>query len=551
MEYHNNYVRSALIFFLFFALYAVIIVNLYVIQIKQASFFKDLAEKQYNVTIQSYPERGNILDRHNRPVAINKDTIACFILPKELVNKTQTLAFLKKYFPQAYERFGASEQKNFMFVKRNLTPEEIKIIEQANSADLQFLNESSRFYPYQSLGTLIGITDIDNNGLFGIEQICNSCLQGTPTTYHLQKDAKQKHFYFAQKTMQEGTVPQSIQLSLDADLQFKHQQIVDDAAQKAGAIEAAALSMDPETGEIFTMVSYPHFNPNDIKDLDLDTTKNRPITECFEAGSVIKVFAAIAALEEEIVAIDTIIDCENTKETKIDHLRVRTVTAQGAIPFIDVIKQSNNIGVVKVTKQLGSDLYNYYTMLGFGQPTGIGLPGEQKGFVNHPSNWSLYSIQSLSYGYEITTNLLQLARAFSTLINGGFLITPTVFKDKKVEKIGPIISQKTIQDMQQILQETVLQGSGKKAHIEGYKVLGKTGTANLLINGQYDDDRHLYTFIGSVEQDQYKRVIVAYIKDSKHASYASLIAAPLFKELAQATLLHDHIFVQTPTNNAA
>lgn len=544
MDINNNYIRSFIIVLLFFTLYTIICVNLYFIQIKHASFYQNLAEKQYHATVQSYPQRGYILDRHDNPVAINKDSFSIFILPKDLINKAETLNFLEQQFPGIQKRFENYKNKNFMFVKRNLSQEEIDFIQDSKIKDIHFLKESNRFYPYESLGTIIGITDIDNNGLFGIEQLYNSQLKGTPTTYHLKKDAKQKHFYFAQETIHEGTAPESIKLTIDADLQFKYQQILDQIVHKQEAKEAAALCLDPETGEIFTMVSCPNFDPNMTKDLDIEKTKNRPISECFESGSVIKVFAALAALEEGVVKIDEIIDCENTKETKIDHLRVRTVIPQGKIPFIDAIKLSNNIGIVKVSKRLGHDLYNYYKLVGFGEFTGINLPGEQKGFVNHPSNWSAYSIQSLSYGYEITTNLLQLARAFSVIINGGYLITPTLIKSNIAKKTGPIISQKTVQDLRLILEETIQTGSGRHAKIDGYKILGKTGTSNLLVNGSYDDDKHLYTFIGAIEQNNYKRVIVAYIKESKTVSYASLIAAPIFKALAEATLLHDQIFTE-------
>lgn len=544
MEINNNYIRSIIIVLLFFVFYIGIAINLYFIQIRQAPFFKNLADKQYHVMIQTYPPRGYILDRHDNPIAINTDSIATFILPRELTNKEQTLNFLQQYFPQAHQRFESYKHKSFMFIKRNMSTEEIDLMQNAQIPDIHFLKESSRFYPYPSLATIIGITDIDNNGLFGIEQLCNAQLQGTPTTYSLKKDAKNKHFYFSQETMQQGTDAETVTLTLDADLQFKFQQIIDQTVTQSKAKEAAAVAMNPETGEIIAMVSWPHFDPNQTKELDLETTKNRPVTECFEAGSVIKAFAALAALEEQVVTLDEIIDCENTKETKVDHLPVRTVTAQGKIPFLEVIKFSNNIGIVKVTKRLGHDLHSYYKLLGFGALTGVNLPGEQKGFVNPPQNWSAYSLRSLSFGYEITTNILQLARAFSVIINGGYLITPTIFKTDEIKKTGPIISQKTIDGLQHILQETVQSGSGQRAKIDGYKILGKTGTANLLVNGVYDDDKHLYTFMGSVEYKDYKRVIVAYIKETKNISYASVIAAPIFRALAEAMLLHDQILVE-------
>ena len=542
MNYEKNFSRSMIVFLIFIALYTTIIVNLYFIQIKQSPFFKHLGEKQYNVTIQTHPQRAEIFDRNNIPVAINKDSIAAFILPKQLQDKQALLTFLQEHFPQAAQRLQQSEHKSFMYLKRNLSDQEIQLIEQSYLPDIHFLNESSRFYPYESLGTILGITDIENNGLFGLEHQFNDQLQGTPTTYRLKKDAKIKHFYFSKETTQQGVNPEPISITIDADLQFKFQKILNNAIQEYEALEGAAVALDPDTGEIVAMVSYPCFDPNNTKDLEIEHTKNRPITECFETGSVIKVFAALAALEEGVTTIDEVIDCESTKETKLDNIRIRTVVPHGKIPFIDVMKLSNNIGIVKVTKRLGFDLYDYYKLFGFAEPTGINVEGEQKGFVNHPSNWSAYSIQSLTYGYEITTNILQLARAFSLIMNGGYMITPTILSNIPSKKHGPCISMPTIDTMQTILEETVQTGTGKRAKISGYRVLGKTGTSNLLQNGNYDDNKHLYTFVGAVQLGDYKRVIVAYIKESKRVTYSSLIAAPFFRKLAEAILLHDKIF---------
>lgn len=542
MNLIHNYIRSVIVVFIFIILYTAIAFNLYVIQIKQTSFFKQLGDRQYNVTIQTYPERGTIYDRNNIPVAVNKDCYSAFILPKLITNKENLILCLQQNFPQSVDRLEHNKNKNFMFVKRNLSDQEINLIEQQNIPDIHLLKESSRFYPFHSLGTIIGITDVENNGLFGIEQQFNTQLAGSATTYTLKKDAKIRHFYFAQETTQQGVDAESINLTIDADLQFKFQNILDETVKQCEAKEAGALALDPETGEILAMVSYPYFDPNNTKELDLQNTKNRPVTECFETGSVIKVFATLAALEEEVVTIDEIIDCESTKETKLDNIRIRTVVPHGKIPFIDVIKFSNNIGIVKIMKRVGSDLYDYYKLLGFGELTGINLTGEQKGFVNHPSNWSAYSIQSLSYGYEITTSLLHLARAFALIMNGGYLVTPTIIKTNFFKKHGPLISQHTLNDLQKILEETVESGTGRRAKIAGYKVLGKTGTSNLLQQGTYDDRKHLYTFVGAIQSGEYKRIIVAYVKESKAVTYSSLVAAPLFKKLAETMLLHEQIF---------
>jgi cell division protein FtsI (penicillin-binding protein 3) len=334
-------------------------------------------------------------------------------------------------------------------------------------------------------------------------------------------------------------------LTIDADLQFKIAEIVQEIVEKFEAKEAALIVMNPNNGNIESMISYPSFDPNHVENLDIEHTKNRPATQAFETGSVIKIFSALAALEEEVTTLDEIIDCENTKETKLDGIRVRTVIPADKISFLEVIQKSNNIGTVKVTKRLESLLYDYYTLLGFGKVTGLQFPGEHKGYVNHPANWSAYSIHSLSYGYEITTTLLQLARAMSLIVNGGHLVTPRLLIDQTlpVQKTKQLISDKTLQDIQTILQASVEEGTGRRAKISGYKVIGKTGTAHIVENGQYNESKNMYTFVGAVEKETYKRVIVAYIRESKHKTYSSVIAAPLFRKAAETTLLHDHVIV--------
>ena len=540
---HHNFGRYFFIVFVLFFLYGVVIVNLYILQIKQSLFFKDLGEKQYNVTVQTLPARALIYDRFNRLIAVNKDSMSAFILPKTLKDKDVTLKFLQDHFPASYDRFEQNKNKNFMFVKRNLSEQEIDLIKKYEMVDINFLKESSRFYPYQCLGTILGVTDIDNQGLFGIEALYNKRLQGTPTTYQLKKDAKLHHFYFGKETKEQGLDGQPIQLTIDADLQFQAQSILDRAVKKCGALEGGALIMNPDTGEILAMVSYPYFDPSNLKDLDMETTKCRPVTNCFESGSVLKIFGALAALQEGVTTLEEEIDCENTKETKLDNLRIRTVYPDGVISFLEVMQRSNNIGMVKVMKRLGTDLYDYYKLVGFGDMTGLEFPGEQKGFVNHPDNWSAYSIQSLSYGYEITVSLLQLARAMSLIVNGGYLITPRLLMNQPVEKSGPLISEKTIQDMKKMLESIIEKGSGKLARVPGYTVCGKTGTAHILINGKYNEDRHFYSFVGALQKEKFNRVVCCYVKDSSKSTYASMITAPIFKELVEALILQEAMHV--------
>jgi cell division protein FtsI (penicillin-binding protein 3) len=272
------------------------------------------------------------------------------------------------------------------------------------------------------------------------------------------------------------------------------------------------------------------------------------ITEAYELGSVIKVLAALAALEEKVVTEDELIDCQHSKTAYVEGRKINTVPSSvaGIIPFTEVIEKSNNIGTAKVAMRVGTKIYDHYTRLGFGKKTGIELPGEHKGFVNHPNNWSKQSIISLSYGYEISATLLQLGHAFCLIARDGYPVKPTCVLDPKPHMPDApserLYSHETMEIMRRILENTTLRGTAKKAGIKGYRVMSKTGTANMLIDGQYNPTKNIFTCAGIIEKDDYQRVIVVFIKETqKKNMYASTVAAPLFERIAEKTLIHDKI----------
>ena len=268
----------------------------------------------------------------------------------------------------------------------------------------------------------------------------------------------------------------------------------------------------------------------------------RGITESHELGSVMKIVVAIAALEEGVVTLDEPIDCENKKKTSINGMSFTTVHPDGVIPFSKVVENSNNIGMVKVAMRLGPKLVEYYTKLGFGKKTGIELPGEHDGFVNPANKWSKRSIVSFSFGYEVSATVAQLAKMFTAIANDGFEVQPTIIFEKQSDNHKKIISDSTLLQIKDILKNTVEQGTAKRALVRGYNIMGKTGTATMLIDGKYSEDHNLYTFAGIVEKNNYKRVIVTFVKDTNLKNvHASNITAPLFARIAEKMLIHERI----------
>jgi cell division protein FtsI/penicillin-binding protein 2 len=537
-------IRSTILFLLFTFSYIVIGIHLYRIQIKQHDFYHKLAQQQYHVTITQQPPRGHIIDRTGKNfLAMNKDYVSAFILPTRITDYAQTNKFLKKYFPDACKRLEKNKHKHFLFIKRRLSLDEQNLIKQNNCADIFLLSEPGRYYPLPSATPVIGTTDIDNKGLSGIELIYNHILAGQPTTYHLEKDARSGYYYFKKETTVTGDNGQAIQLTIDADLQFLLQDVVRASVEKFNAQCGSVIIMNPKNGEIISMISYPYLDNNNAHGNLIDLYKNTIVTDAYELGSVIKVCAGLAALEEGVVEPDELIDCKNTKTTIIDGRIINTVKEHGIIPFTDVIAYSNNIGIALVAKRLGTSLYHHYKQLGFGAKTGIEFPGENPGFVNPPEKWSKQSIISLSYGYEISATLLQLACAFCTIATG-YSIKPKLLVKNDQNNFSPIMvySDHNRAIIKNILERTTLYGTARRAAIKGYKIMCKTGTANMLINGKYNTEKNLYTCAGIVEKDDYQRVIVTFIKEAKQKNiFASTVAVPLFENVAQCMLIHDAI----------
>ncbi len=576
-SYSKNSFKSFLLFIVFCIAYLLIIGNLYRIQIRNKSFFTQRASQQHSIITTIKPERAIILDRNNNYLAINNDCISAFILPHKLTTPTETIALLSQHFPHALSKLKTQKNKKklhkqFMYIQRKLSKEHIDMLKESGNKDIQLLRESSRFYPIACVSPLVGKTDIDNNGILGIELYFNKQLAGNPIQQLLYKDARSGYFYphennsQAQNSQAQNSHTQnsssSIKLTIDSKLQFLVSEELKKTVTEFGSQYACALIINPNTGEIVSMATYPSFDPNSDVLENRELTRNRIISDTYELGSIIKVFAALAALEENVVTAEELIDCKNTKTTRIAGRTINTTNAHSLIPFADVVAFSNNIGTAIVAKRLGPALYTHYRRLGLGTKTTIELPGQESGFVNHPDNWSKQSIISLSYGYEVTATLLQIGAAFCMIARNGYPVSPTIIYNKDTQNISPLqektdtqkkskkieqlYSDKSITTLKEILERTTQAGTTKHARIKGYRIMSKTGTGCQLVNGVYDLNKNIFTCAGivekTVEKDNYQRVVVTFVKDTNRKKVlASTVAAPLFREITQKMLIHDRV----------
>ena len=464
-------VRIIIVFLCFCFLFSVIVVRLFLIQIRQTTFFKNLAQQQHELSVTIHPPRAVIYDRYGKPLVFNKEDISAFILPRQLEQRDATERFLKQEYPEVYARLKAHPEKYFLWLERRVPQKRCEALEKRGLADIHFINEFHRCYPYKELAHILGFTNVDSEGIAGVELLSCKQLSGHAATLRLEKDARSGAFYFTKHIEREGKDGEPVTLTIDSTLQTLAYSELEKTVKDYQALGGAVLVLNPDSGEIMAMANYPGFDPN-AKVASLDVTKNIIVTEIFELGSVIKAFCALAALEEGVVTPDEEIDCEGPV-AYIDGLRVENVTNvllnalrenNNILAFHDVIKYSCNVGVVKVVRRLGTKFYDHLRRIGFGSKTGVQFPGERVGFVNSPEHWSRSSLMVMSFGYEMMASLLQLGRAFSVIANDGYLVDPCLIIAGQQPKVSHrLYKPATIATMKDILEQVLTKKSARNA----------------------------------------------------------------------------------------
>jgi cell division protein FtsI (penicillin-binding protein 3) len=539
-------IRVFTIFVFFVVLFGIVVVRLFLIQIKQKAFFQDLARQQHELEVTLSPARAIIYDRSGTvPLAFNRHVQSAFILPRQITEWDKLEPFLKRNYPEICKRITHNPDRGFTWLERHLTPERYQFLAERELHDIQFIGEYERYYPFITASQVVGMTDIDNAGIAGIELANSTRLGGKPTTVRIEKDARSGSFFFKKLVEKRGHRGSSVVLTLDRQLQAMACHELKKSVQGLHAKSGSVLIINPENGEVLAMANFPTFDPNQKGDKDVDFSNNRIVCECYELGSVMKAICALAALEEGVVSYDEIIDCEG-RYAYVDGVRIENPTIvllrlleekHGLLPFYDVLHYSSNVGIAKVAKRLGPRYYTHLQRLGFGKKTHIQFPGERAGFINPPSRWSRPSLFVMSFGYEMMVSLIQLAKAFCVIANGGYAVQPTLIKGEEKQSSH---NEKLYKDHTISVMKSILAKIGSKYPISGFNVFGKTGTARKIVNGRFSTTAHRFTFAGIVEKPDYRRVVIAFIDEPEKAGlWASEVAAPLFSAVAERMVVHD------------
>jgi len=534
-----------------------ILARLSYLQIVKHDDYSRLAESQYAKTVALRPKRGPIVDRAGQVLAESSVAESLFALPHRIDDVSRlarTLApILGDPAPEIAKRLDAS--KRFVWVKRKLPPAVAQAVRELNEPGLGFLQESLRLYPSRELAAhVVGFEGMDGKGLGGIEQVWDSHLAGAEGRALVERDALGRDVTGAPTVLKATVAGQGVALTIDATLQYLAEKEVEAAWRRTRSKAAMAVMMDPRTGEILAMAIRPTFNPNAFATATDEQRRNRAITDPFEPGSTFKVIMAAGALEEGVVRPTDRFYGENGK-IKVATAVISDWKPFGWLTFSEVLQNSSNVGSIKAGMQLGKErYYRYITSFGFGQPVGLGLPGESRGQLRAPAQWSALSLATMSIGQEISVTAVQILTAFAAIANGGRLMQPqivravldaqgreaTVFEPKAIRQV---ISPETARELTTILTAVVREGTGHNAAIPGYEVAGKTGTAQKMdpATHRYSHAPGVLSFVGFAPADDPRMAMIVLLDEPKNEKWGSEAAAPIFSAIGREALRHMNV----------
>ncbi|GJQ57299.1 MAG: penicillin-binding protein [Candidatus Scalindua sp.] len=533
------------------SIFVVLIYHLVCIQILDCEKYSSLALGQRLKKQELPTKRGMIFDRNGLVLAETIRVCSISAVPERVRDKKKTAQTLSEVLGVNQEKafYLLNKKKDFVWIKRRVTDEQAGELKRLGLRGIVIEDEYKRVYPNGSLCChVLGFTDIDQNGIAGVEHSLNHVLTGRKGYRLVEKDALQRQFSIINKETVFPRYGNSIYLTIDSEIQSIVEEELESVCVSNQADSATAIVMEVATGEILAMANYPWYNPNNVQKSKSKERRNRAIADSFEPGSLIKPIIVCGALDSGLVQKDEMINCYNGSY-RIKRRVIRDVHPYEYLTVSDIIVNSSNIGMVQVGMLMEKEgLYNQLRSFSFGQKTGISLPGEATGKVWPLNVWSLNSVVSVSFGYEIAATPLQLTAAYSSIANGGSLQKPQIvhsisdFSGRKRRhnqsvRINRVISPRIAREvMTPILEDVVMEGTGRKAKLSGYKVAGKTGTAKKLerIDDKmvYSENKYVSSFIGFVPADDPKICVLVSVNEPKKGDYyGGVVAAPVVRNV--------------------
>ena len=525
------------------------------LQIFSYGKFVKQAGHQQQRAIPLAAKRGVIYDRAGHELAMSVLVDSAFAVPTEVKDLPTAVSLITRITGDDYNVVLADcrAHRTFCWVARKASDETIQRINSLKLQGIHFQKEPKRFYPARDLAAqVLGSVGMEDSGQSGIEHEFDDQLRGRPGKMFISVDARRQWFADVETQPDPGD---NLVLTVDKNIQYIAEKELDQAIHDTQAIAGTVIVENPHTGEILALANRPTFNPNLRKQITPGALTNRAVSYVYEPGSTFKLVTISAALEEKVTNPDEVFDCQ-MGAIVYNGMRIRDSKPHGLLPVWGVLAESSDVGAIKIALRLGEDrFYKYIRAYGFGQQTGIELPGETRGLTKPVSRWSKVSIAAISMGQEIGISPMQLAGLISTFANDGVWVAPRIVAGTVQPKGTPqtvafhpgashrVISSFTAAEMRSMMQKVVLEGTGRKAILEGYTSAGKTGTAQKVdpATGVYSKTKYIGSFAGFAPVNN-PQIVVAVILDSAVGLHqGGQISAPVFRRISQQVLEYLHV----------
>ncbi|MDD8018221.1 MAG: penicillin-binding transpeptidase domain-containing protein [Bacteroidota bacterium] len=561
-DYNNRLLMVKICFLLIFLGAGTRLVQ---IQVIEAGKFQEIAKKQYEAKVPLVAQRGNIYDR-NGNVLVTNSLFTSFAADPAIAG--EHAKFIAKEFskvtgkPEREYLQKLQTDRRFVYLERHMLPDVAEQIPFKKMPGVVKANEPMRLYHYDELaGQVLGATNIDNAGVSGIEQQFNPVLRGRDGYVIMQKDGLGRTRPSVEYPREEAVNGHSLELTIDLQLQSIAEEELKKGIARAQADAGLVVMLRPQTGEVLAMANYPHVNLNKID--NADALKNRVVSDMYEPGSVFKIVTASAALQNELVTLDKKFYGENGKY-KIEYpgKKIRYINDTHAlrdVTFLEAMAYSSNIVMAKVSDLIGPEkLYTKARDFGFGMSTGIELPAESNGQLKKTSEWSLTSLNSIAYGYEVGVTPLQLVCAYSAIANDGVLMRPYLVKREmdengievsstQPEMIRRVVPKDVSEKVKQMFEGVVEFGTGSSVKIPGVMIAGKTGTSRKYVDGKYEEGSYNASFIGFFPAEKPEIVCLVIMEKPKVGYTGAVASAPIFKGIAERIIHNNGLIATTVT----
>ncbi len=514
------------------------------LQIVRSDVYREKAEQQQQRVVELEPPRGTIYDRQGRPMAVSMTVESAFAVPSRVDDPALTAKALAPIIGVKWSELvpKLTAERSFSWVARKLDFDQSEAIRALDLDGIDFVRESRRYYPNGTLAAnLLGFVGTDHKGLGGLEAGYNQAVMGDAVQRQVVRDARGAWVTAEERSFSDPEPGADLHLSVDAVVQHIVETELADSVKRSKSLGGTAVLMDPRNGEILAMASVPTFDPNNYQKFDAHARRLRPVSDVFEPGSTFKIITLAAAMSDHLVTAADEFHCGNGFVVLGNGKRVRDHHPYDQLSVADIIAKSSNVGAIRIGEVAGRErFYSTIADFGFGQRTGIDVPGESGGMLRDLEDWDKYAHSYAAFGHGIAVTTIQMVNSFAAIANGGTLWKPRVVlrvSDQEIpaEVLGQPLTRATALDLERILEHVVEKGTAKGARVLGYRVAGKTGTPQKVTRDRRGYSHQLYmpSFVGFAPSREPRLVGFVLIDEPAGAEEGGVVAAPTFQRIVE------------------